>query len=95
MTCVSGHLTSTDFGPEAKNWDHTPPERLFDAPVHTSVDQVRPCPAPLMISTLSNIPFSHRTSLLLPQTLRPRQEGPEPFSSGLIVIEKASTLAAR
>lgn len=40
MTCVSGHLTSMDFGPEVKNWAH-PPEQLFDAPVHTSVDQVR------------------------------------------------------
>ena len=40
MTCVSGHLTATEFGPEVKDWNHPPPERLFDAPVHIRVDQV-------------------------------------------------------
>jgi DNA topoisomerase-3 len=40
MTCVSGHLTVTEFGPEVKDWRHPPPERLFDVPVHIKVDQV-------------------------------------------------------
>ncbi|KAG9248104.1 DNA topoisomeras-like protein III [Calycina marina] len=39
MTCVSGHLTGVDFGPQYKSWDYPPPEALFDAEVMTLVDQ--------------------------------------------------------
>jgi DNA topoisomerase-3 len=40
MTCVSGHLTQVDFGPEYKNWSSPPPEALFNAPIVTSVHDV-------------------------------------------------------
>lgn len=42
MTAVLGHLTKTEFGPQYKNWQHPPPESLFNAPIMTSVDAVRP-----------------------------------------------------
>jgi DNA topoisomerase III len=41
MTCVLGHLTQLEFGPEYKDWRFPPPERLFDAPVSTVVSEVR------------------------------------------------------
>lgn len=41
MTAVLGHLTSTLFGPEYKNWNHPPPLALFNAPIVTSVAEVR------------------------------------------------------
>ena len=40
MTCVSGHLTNVQFGPEHKNWYDPPPESLFSARVYTTVDEV-------------------------------------------------------
>jgi DNA topoisomerase III len=40
MTCVSGHLTKLDFGPEFNDWSYPPPERLFDGPVHLTIDEV-------------------------------------------------------
>lgn len=40
MTCVSGHLTELTFGPDYNDWSYPPPERLFDAPVRTTIDQV-------------------------------------------------------
>ena len=40
MTCVSGHLTKLDFGPEFNNWSYPPPEKLFDGPVHITIDDV-------------------------------------------------------
>ncbi|PSS22396.1 hypothetical protein M430DRAFT_49524 [Amorphotheca resinae ATCC 22711] len=39
MTCVSGHLTELTFGPDYNDWSYPPPERLFDAPVRTTIDQ--------------------------------------------------------
>lgn len=42
MTAVLGHLTSTEFGHEYKNWFHPPPVSLFNAPIVTSVSNVRP-----------------------------------------------------
>lgn len=42
MTAVLGHLTSTEFGPQYKNWSHPPPSSLFNAPVLTAVSDVRP-----------------------------------------------------
>jgi len=41
MTCVTGHLTEQQFGPDYKDWRFPPPERLFDAPLHTVVNDVR------------------------------------------------------
>ncbi|KAI1878085.1 uncharacterized protein JN550_000267 [Neoarthrinium moseri] len=37
MTAVLGHLTSTQFPPQYKDWKHPPPDRLFDAPVQTII----------------------------------------------------------
>lgn len=37
MTCVSGHMTKLEFGPEVKDWKYPPPEHLFTAPVHTVI----------------------------------------------------------
>lgn len=37
MTCVSGHLTRLEFGPEFNSdWRHPPPESLFTAPITTT-----------------------------------------------------------
>jgi hypothetical protein len=42
MTSVSGHLTSCKFGDDyERNWEHPPPESLFDAPIRVIVDPVR------------------------------------------------------
>lgn len=41
MTCVTGHLTQVEFTPEYKNWSSPPPEALFNAPIITSVHNVR------------------------------------------------------
>lgn len=38
MTCVSGHLTKLDFGPEFNDWSYPPPEKLFDGAVHITID---------------------------------------------------------
>jgi len=40
MTCVTGHLTSTQFPDDFKDWKYPPPGRLFSAPVITKVDEV-------------------------------------------------------
>jgi hypothetical protein len=40
MTCVSGHLTKLDFGPEFSNWSYPPPESLFDGPVQVTIGDV-------------------------------------------------------
>jgi len=40
MTCVSGHLTGVNFDAQYKDWNYPPPETLFDAPVHVTVDEV-------------------------------------------------------
>jgi len=45
MTCVAGHLTRMDFGPDYKDWKYPPPDRLFEAPVHTIVPEVS-CSSP-------------------------------------------------
>jgi DNA topoisomerase III len=37
MTCVSGHMTNLEFGPEVKDWKYPPPDHLFSAPVHTVI----------------------------------------------------------
>ncbi|KAI1331258.1 DNA topoisomerase [Xylariaceae sp. FL0255] len=39
MTAVLGHLTSTDFPAEYKQWSYPPPDCLFDAPIKISVSQ--------------------------------------------------------
>lgn len=39
MTSVLGHVQSLDFPPEYANWQLTPPETLFDAPVVKQVPQ--------------------------------------------------------
>lgn len=48
MTAVLGHLTSTEFGHEYKNWNHPPPVSLFNAPIVTSVADVR---SPALVSS--------------------------------------------
>jgi DNA topoisomerase III len=40
MTSVVGHLTTMEFPQEYKNWQHPPPEALFDAPVSIVVPDV-------------------------------------------------------
>ncbi|KAK4137280.1 prokaryotic type I DNA topoisomerase [Trichocladium antarcticum] len=37
MTAVKGHLTAVEFPQEFKQWEYPPPDRLFDAPVHTVI----------------------------------------------------------
>ncbi len=39
MTCVTGHMTKLEFGPEFDDWRYPPPEQLFSAPVHTVIPQ--------------------------------------------------------
>lgn len=38
MTSVLGHLTSLEFDPQYKGWKSCPPSALFEAAVHTTVD---------------------------------------------------------
>jgi DNA topoisomerase-3 len=52
MTHVQGHLTTTEFGPECKSWQFPPPERLFDAPVYTTIDEV--CVIPILNHNLES-----------------------------------------
>jgi DNA topoisomerase-3 len=41
MTSVSGHLTATKFDDEyERNWEHPPPDALFDLPVRIKVEDV-------------------------------------------------------
>lgn len=40
MTSVLGHLTSIDFPADYKNWDHPPPDSLFEAPIVTTIPEV-------------------------------------------------------
>ncbi|KAL2143358.1 hypothetical protein VTI28DRAFT_10537 [Corynascus sepedonium] len=37
MTAVKGHLTAVDFSGEYKQWEYPPPDRLFDAPITTTI----------------------------------------------------------
>ncbi|KAI7913337.1 DNA topoisomerase III [Pyricularia oryzae] len=37
MTCVTGHLTEVQFGPDFKDWNRPTPDHLFSAPLHTQV----------------------------------------------------------
>ncbi|KAI6359889.1 hypothetical protein MCOR25_006932 [Pyricularia grisea] len=37
MTCVTGHLTEVQFGPDFKDWHRPTPDHLFSAPLHTQV----------------------------------------------------------
>ncbi|KAL2201373.1 DNA topoisomerase [Corynascus similis CBS 632.67] len=37
MTAVKGHLTAVDFPGEYKQWEYPPPDRLFDAPITTTI----------------------------------------------------------
>lgn len=41
MTAVLGHITTTQFPAEYKDWRFPPPDSLFNAPVVTSVAEVR------------------------------------------------------
>jgi hypothetical protein len=90
MTCVSGHLTKLDFGPEFNDWNYPPPERLFEGPVHVTIDEVR----------LSNrgwfVPnHTPRTIKLCPRTLNAWQGDLGLSLSGLTVIVRESILAVR
>ena len=40
MTAVKGHLTAVEFPADFKKWEYPPPERLFDAPVLTTIPNV-------------------------------------------------------
>jgi DNA topoisomerase-3 len=40
MTAVRGHLTAAEFPPDFKNWEHPPPEALFDARIITTIPDV-------------------------------------------------------
>lgn len=92
MTAVLGHLTSTEFGHEYKNWFHPPPVSLFNAPIVTSVAGVRPA-APVVYED-GPLRLS-RTKRMSQGTSRSRLDTAEPSSSGQIVIVKASILEAR
>lgn len=37
MTCVAGHLTEVQFGPDYKDWNWPTPDNLFSAPLHIKV----------------------------------------------------------
>jgi DNA topoisomerase-3 len=71
MTHVQGHLTGTEFGPECKNWQFPPPERLFDAPVYTTVDEV--CVYTFFIHNLeTDVPFQDKRAIAANITLQAR-----------------------
>jgi hypothetical protein len=55
MTAVLGHLSTLEFGPEYKDWNFPPPERLFGAQVHTITPDVRPLPSRVAGPTLTSI----------------------------------------
>lgn len=90
MTAVLGHLTGLEFTPENKNWSHPPPESLFSAPVVTVVPQVRLLA--LGLDCLGSDGCMCRTRKPLPRTLSGRLGTANSSSSGLIVIERESTL---
>lgn len=94
MTCVSGHLTELTFGPDYNDWSYPPPERLFDAPVRTTIDQV--CGSDQTLTWNEFAPNKvFRKTELSPRILKTRQEVPGLSSSGLIAIWKESILVAR
>lgn len=41
MTSVLGHLTELEFDANMRDWHYPPPIRLFDAPVHIKIGDVR------------------------------------------------------
>lgn len=90
MTAVLGHLTGLEFTAENKNWSHPPPESLFSAPVVTVVPQVRLLP--LNLGCLDSDSRMCRTRRPLRRTLSGRLGTASFLSSGLIVIERESTL---
>jgi hypothetical protein len=91
MTSVLGHLTGLDFPPEYKDWRHPPPARLFDAPVHVFIPDVR-LSLPCFICVLTR---KFRIRKLLPRTSKHKLGRPKRCLSGQIVIEKANISAAR
>lgn len=42
MTSVAGHLTSSDFDSQYRNWSQPPPQELFDARIVKFVENVSP-----------------------------------------------------
>lgn len=40
MTSVSGHLMEITLPPEFKNWQYPPPDRVFNAPIRSTVPEV-------------------------------------------------------
>lgn len=90
MTCVSGHLTRLDFGSEFSDWNYPPPERLFDGPVHVTIDEV--CPFNCGYFSPN---YDGRIIKLCHRTLNAKQEELGRSLSGLIVIAKENILAVR
>lgn len=45
MTSVAGHVTSSDFDPQYRNWSQPPPQELFDARIVKFVENVSTNPA--------------------------------------------------
>lgn len=90
MTCVSGHLTKLDFGSEFNDWNYPPPEKLFDGPVHVTIDEV------CILTGGWSIP-NHISRIIKPclRILNAWQEDPEPSLSGPTVTAKESILAVR
>ena len=90
MTSVSGHLTKLHFGPEFNDWNYPPPERLFDGPVHVTIDEVSP------ITGDWSIP-NHIRRIIKPclRTLNAWQGDLGLSSSGPTVIVRESILVMR
>jgi hypothetical protein len=93
MTCVSGHLTDVHFDAAIeKDWHHPAPESLFAAPVRVDVKEV--CVVTWDRKTAA-LNISLRKTNPSPIISSTTQSGQGRSLSGLTVIGRESTLAAR
>jgi len=91
MTSVIGHLTNVEFPQQYRVWQSCSPGQLFDCPINVEVDKVcvHQGDSTIGVSRIS------RTRKLLQPILPIRPNMPELYLSGLIVIERGSTLAPK
>lgn len=106
MTCVVGHLTNLEFPPEFKDWKYPPPDRLFGAPVQTTIPDVSKSSVtePTTLALVCRWQIIHRADVvgrtarirsLWRGTSSHRQSMLVLLSSGRIVISRASSLGTR
>lgn len=91
MTSVIGHLNELRFPARYKQWHSPPPSSLFDAPVEDVVNKV----SFLRVCRSHNLKKKVRTRKLSPITSHNKPNTLGLFSSGLIAIERVSTLVRR